>query len=158
MRQLDQKSKAYMTDKTLSERLRALAKDDTKRTTTARLREVFDDIEAALGAGVSQASVQKVLEEGGLKMSLGTFRNSLLRERARRAKVGSKRPPRVEKPTGREPTLDNMKAEQPSVGPNNETDSDQIKRSSHDPKDLDAIIGSTPNLDALAKIGRGTRK
>ena len=66
----------------VSERLRALATGDEHRSKTARLRDVYADVEIALKAGVSRATVLKELEAAGLKMSMASFAGTLQRIRA----------------------------------------------------------------------------
>lgn len=65
-------------------RLKALAADDKRRSETARLREVFDEVEATLGAGVSQADVLEELHGAGFKMTLASFKSALQRIRKER--------------------------------------------------------------------------
>jgi hypothetical protein len=72
-----------------SERLRALASDDKKRSKAARLRDVIDDVEAALSAGISRADVVAELAALGLEMSLATFGTALTRLRQKRGKTPS---------------------------------------------------------------------
>ncbi len=130
---------------TIAERLRALAADDQNRSKAARVREVIDEIETALAAGVSRQKVLEALAADGLVMSMRTFETIL--KRIRRNKGGRKTratapPPRVkEKPTGAEPE----EAEASVTG-------------SHDPKDIDEIVRSTPDLDALAKLAKRSKK
>ena len=69
-----------------SARLRALAKDEKKRTETARLRDVFDDVEAALAAGVSQINVLAELKTLGFTMTMASFKSALQRIRNERNK------------------------------------------------------------------------
>lgn len=51
------------------------------RTETARLREIFHHVEAALAAGVSRKAILKTLHEQGFKMHLKTFDNAIYRLR-----------------------------------------------------------------------------
>lgn len=60
------------------------------RSETARLREVFPDIEAALAAGVSRISILETLHEQGFKMTLKSFESALYRLRKKAAKGESK--------------------------------------------------------------------
>jgi hypothetical protein len=72
-------------DKTgVAARLRELASGNEQRKEIAKLRAVFDDVEAALAAGVKRAAVLEVLREGGLKMNQGTFDTQVYRIRQRR--------------------------------------------------------------------------
>jgi molecular chaperone GrpE (heat shock protein) len=70
----------------LSEQLRALASDVRMRSKASRLREVFDDVEAALAAGVQRSAVVETLAKHGLEMTLATFDTSLKRIRDKRGK------------------------------------------------------------------------
>ncbi|MDB5728374.1 MAG: hypothetical protein JWQ00_1579, partial [Noviherbaspirillum sp.] len=72
-----------------SERLRALASDDKKRSKAARLRDVIDDVEAALSSVISRADVVAELAALGLEMSLPTFETTLKRVRQKRGKAPS---------------------------------------------------------------------
>ena len=74
-----------MGNKTLSENLQELACSATdKRSKAARLRDVVDDVEAALAAGVRRSAVVEKLAEHGLEMTLSTFDSSLRRIRQKR--------------------------------------------------------------------------
>lgn len=70
----------------VSERLRALATDDKRRPETARLRDVFNDVEAALTAGISQADVLAELHKSGYTMTMASFKSALQRIRKERSK------------------------------------------------------------------------
>lgn len=147
-----------MTKKTVSESLRVLASDDKKRSKAARFRDVLDDVEAALAAGVTHAAVIEVLKESGLEMTMATFKSNLQRLRAKR---GGK----PENPVAGSPA----KPAQPQAKPNFQQPAkpDLVKplieeeveqpTASHNPKDIDNIMGATPDLDALAKIGRSKK-
>lgn len=117
----------------LGQRLRALATDEKKRSKTARLRDVFNDVEAALRAGVTRATVLEELKAGGLVMSLATFETTLKRLRQRQSKPGPTNPYKAD--------------------PKN-TDPVDIETPSHNPADLDAIIKNKPDLAALAKFAK----
>lgn len=133
-----------MTKKTISERLRALASDDKKRTKAARLRDVIDDVEAALAAGVSRAAVVEELKANGLELTLRTFETMLRRIRAKRGKGVAQSPG----PAAAVPAVAASPATSPSPAP------DSAEPGSHNPAALDQIIGSKPDLNALAKLGR----
>lgn len=75
-----------------STRLRALAKDDKMRPETARLRDIFDDVETALKAGVSQVNVLAELKTLGYTMTLASFKSALQRIRKERNKEGKTTP------------------------------------------------------------------
>lgn len=133
-----------MTKKTISERLRALASDDKKRTKAARLRDVIDDVEAALAAGVSRAAVVEELKANGLELTMQTFETMLRRIRAKRGKGVHPSPG----PSAAVSTVPASPVTSPSPVPDN------VEPGSHNPAALDQIIGSKPDLNALAKIGR----
>lgn len=139
-----------MTKKTISERLRALASDDKKRTKAARLRDVIDDVEAALAAGVSRAAVVEELKASGLELTMQTFETMLRRIRAKRGKGAHVHQPSV--PTAAVPAIAIGPAPLPSPAP------DSAELGSHNPAALDQIIGSKPDLNALAKLGRRRTK
>lgn len=81
-----------MGENDISARLRALATDEKRRPETARLRDVFDDVEAALRAGVPQADVLAELHQAGFKMTLASFKSALQRIRKERASASSSEP------------------------------------------------------------------
>lgn len=73
-------------DKTLiSEQLRALATDSQSRSKTSLLRDVIDDVEFAMSAGVSRSRIVEQLAKNGLVFTLPNFENSLYRIRKKRA-------------------------------------------------------------------------
>lgn len=82
-----------MTKPSLADALRALAKSDRHRSETARLRDVIDDVEAALDAGVSRAAVLAELHKAGFTMTLKSFESALYRIRKKRARHPPARTP-----------------------------------------------------------------
>ncbi|AAF85617.1 hypothetical protein [Xylella fastidiosa] len=129
-----------MDRKAIAERLRALASDDKNRSKTARLRDVIDDVEAALSAGVPRSSVLNELEAQGLQMSIATFETTLRRIRQKRRKL-------------------QISSVIPSQGqPEKPRETLTPVISSHHPTDLDKIIGSKPDLAALAKLAKRKQK
>ncbi|OJZ69125.1 hypothetical protein XFPR_13095 (plasmid) [Xylella fastidiosa] len=129
-----------MDRKAIAERLRALASDDKNRSKTARLRDVIDDVEAALSAGVPRSSVLNELEAQGLQMSIATFETTLRRIRQKRRKL----------------QISSVIPSQGQPEKPHETLTPVI--SSHHPTDLDKIIGSKPDLAALAKLAKRKKK
>lgn len=128
--------------------LRALAAGDSSRSETARLRDVYDDVEAALAAGVSRAAILEKLKDNGFTMTLKSFESALYRIRKKRdqgAPAGRKPEParasRQVTPTAPEPDPVS------SVSESNET-------TETTPATLDAIMSSTPDLEALANAHR----
>lgn len=142
-----------MDKKVASERLRALASDDKKRSKAARLRDVIDDVEAALSAGVPRSAVVEELARLGLEMSLATFETTLKRIRLKRGKALSSRG----KPVGQSNNQDTTPMEaMKDVG--SATESETSMAESHSPADLDKIIGDKPDLNALAKFAKRNKK
>jgi len=66
-----------------ADRLRSLASDSAKRSKASQLRDLFREIEGALEAGVSQATVLEELRAAGLDVSPNTFRSTMRRLRTR---------------------------------------------------------------------------
>jgi hypothetical protein len=73
-----------MTKTSVADVLRELAKGDKARSETARLRDVMDEVEAALAAGVSRAAVLEALHGQGFTMTLKSFESALYRIRKQR--------------------------------------------------------------------------
>lgn len=122
----------------LAAALHALATDSKGRPETARLRDVFSDVEAALSAGVSHAAVLKALHDQGYTMNMASFRSALYRIRKERA--GKPAAPARSTPAA------------PAVAPAAEPEPEaSAGEGSHKPEDLDAIFRSKPDLDALTK-------
>ncbi|KGH00004.1 hypothetical protein P245_03260 [Comamonas thiooxydans] len=76
-----------MQKESVADVLRSLARGDQNRSETARLRDVFPDVEAALQAGVSRAAVLEALHGQGFKMNLKSFESALYRIRRQKAKT-----------------------------------------------------------------------
>jgi hypothetical protein len=81
-----------MTQESITSVLRALASDEKTRPETARLRDVFDDVEAALQSGVRREAVLAALHEQGFKMTMASFKSALERIRKQRAKAAKTLP------------------------------------------------------------------
>lgn len=73
-----------MTKDSVADVLRALATGDKSRSETARLRDIVDEVEAALAAGVSRAAVLDALNAQGFTMTLKSFESALYRIRKKR--------------------------------------------------------------------------
>ena len=58
-----------MTKDSVADVLRALATGDKSRSETARLRDIVDEVEAALAADVSRAAVLQALNDQGFTMT-----------------------------------------------------------------------------------------
>jgi len=68
----------------IAKALRALATIDKNRSATARLRDVFDDVEIALKAGVSHAAILDTLHEQGFAMTAKSFESAMYRLRKKK--------------------------------------------------------------------------
>ena len=115
-----------MDRKIASERLRALATNDEKRSTASRLLDVIDDIEAALAAGVSRSAVIEELATLGLEMKPETFYSALKRIRKKRGKpsASSSNPSKSEPNKAKESTVqESKKNDEPE--PESENDYDE---------------------------------
>lgn len=135
-----------MDKKLVSGRLRKLATDESKRSKAARLRDVIDDVENALAAGVTRAHVLLELNACGLDMSLATFETTLKRIRAQRNRAVL-------------PTLSSRKliSEQQTTATQQSLSAGK-DCASHNPADIDGIIRAKPDLAALSKIARRSKK
>ena len=76
-----------MTKDSVADVLRALATGDKSRSETARLRDIVDEVEAALAAGVSRAAVLDTLNAQGFTMTLKSFESALYRIRKKRTQA-----------------------------------------------------------------------
>lgn len=88
-----------MTSNSVAEVLQALAKGDKARSETARLRDVFDEVETAINAGVSRAAILAALHEKGFSMGMRSFESALYRIRKERANQSTAKTEKVEKPS-----------------------------------------------------------
>lgn len=78
-------SSVPMPESDLQTRLHALARDAKSRSKTARLKDVFEHVEAALDAGVSRSDVLAELNRDGFDMTLASFKSALQRIRTSKA-------------------------------------------------------------------------
>ncbi len=85
-----------MTHAKMKSALKALAEGDAHRSTVARVRDVFEDIEAALAAGVSRKAILATLAEQGLPLSLKGLDNALyaIRKQRRENPAAAEQQPR----------------------------------------------------------------
>ena len=74
-----------MNDNNISKKLQDLAKGKN-RSSTSRLREIFDDVEATLRAGVMRKDVYQALLENGFEITFKTFELLIYRIRNERRK------------------------------------------------------------------------
>jgi hypothetical protein len=141
---------------TLSKVLNELA-SGSARSKIGRMRVVIDDIEAALAAGVYQYAVVEALRESGLEMTPGFFRNMLFRIRREKARERNK-----EQPGLQEERAVNMSSLKEPGTKFLETSSEEDIYVSGGPmrapvRELEVIMRSTPDLDALAKSTKVSR-
>lgn len=137
----------------IKERLRALASDDKKRSKAARLRDVIDDVEGALSAGVPRAVVVEELAAHGLNFSLASFVTTLQRIREKRAKPSTTPVRSIGQVIG--------ESAKPTAAPQvveSEPEAESSASGSHNPADIDRIIGDKPDLAALSKSFKEKRK
>ncbi len=73
-----------MTNKTMAEALQELAASDKGTSNIARLRSVFDEIEAALKVGKSRKAILETLAGQGLVMGMKSFESAIYRIRRER--------------------------------------------------------------------------
>ncbi len=64
--------------------LRALKNDATARSDTARLRDIFAEVQAALDSGVRLNALLGALNQNGFQMKLAGFKSALRRIRKER--------------------------------------------------------------------------
>jgi hypothetical protein len=76
----------------VSEALRALAARSARgpRSEAARLREILDDVEAALAAGAGHAAVLRTLHRHGFTLTAKSFESTLYRLRRERRAAGQR--------------------------------------------------------------------
>lgn len=142
-----------MDKKSVTERLNALATLDAKRTKAARLRDVIGDVESALASGVPRTDILETLNKLGLGMSIQTFDGTLKRIRAKQRAIAD------QAKTVSQTYIKPAHINQPESKPlKREAQQNEESIPSHDPSDLDSIIGSTPDLDALSKHAKKNRK
>ena len=158
-------------------RVRALAADPSRRSLTSRLRDVFDDVEFALRAGVSRTDILAELCASGLVMEFKTFENALERIRAQRRRNAAKfafrdsvSTNKPDNPAALSTTLQRTSTQpesthSPSQPAISSTEKDRDTRSStqqpagsHDPQSLNDIMRNKPDLEALARAVRSKRK
>lgn len=108
-----------MASKELGARLRALATESQGRSKTAQLREVYEDVEFALRAGVPRAEVLAELNNDGLQMTMAAFTSALQRIRRARVDVNAAHsaPSRQEPPAAESAPQPVSQAQQPSGSP-----------------------------------------
>jgi len=74
-----------MDNNNISEKLKTLARGGN-RSATARLREIFNEIETALRSGVRRKDIHQALKESGFDISFSSFELAIYRIRKERGK------------------------------------------------------------------------
>lgn len=141
--------------------LRALATNDEVRSETARLKDVFDDIETALDAGVKVPAILETLHKLGFKMSLAGFRSAIQRIRKERAGKMRRRSTDKQPPvgSGTETEMGTPASNPPAGGelppspqnPNDETKPDQSLDEVLDSKQRDEKFDKYSSQNPLMK-------
>jgi hypothetical protein len=62
-----------MTSPTASDQLKALATSSSKRSKTARLKDLMPDIDHAMRSGVARSEILQILSASGLEMTMSYF-------------------------------------------------------------------------------------
>lgn len=76
--------------------LRELVSNNNARSETARLRDIFDEVEKVLQSGVKREAVLALLHDNGFSMTMASFKSALQRIRKeRRIKATIGNPPHV---------------------------------------------------------------
>ncbi len=131
-----------MDKKQAGQRLMQLATGDDHRSKTARLRDIYEEVEVAIQAGVHQVAILAELKSLGLEMSPATFKSAL--QRIRGQKVAPPPSTAQAAPTPSPPAQpDPFSAPSPLTG-----------GKTLEPGDLRAIARNRPNLTELARLGR----
>lgn len=76
----------------IKEVMQALSEGSANRTAIGRIRDIFDDIEIALSAGVKREAIWKALDKEGIKMPLKTFESAIFRIRKERGEKQKHQP------------------------------------------------------------------
>lgn len=141
-----------MSQDAVKKELAALMNNDADKTDMAKLRLIYDQVEATLDAGVRREKVLDLLKKHGIKMNINTFNNAMYRIRKK-----SKKSLKSELAgTGDLPTR--SKANVGSGAQNEMSAPGDQGENSHRPEALDKIFNSSPNLDALARQAKGNKK
>ncbi len=139
-----------MVETKLADVLRSLATNDKTRSETARLRDVFHLVEAALNAGVKRKIILQALKEDGFKMTLSTFDGAMHRIRKQNGKpnLRSKIEPKQAMENGKKQA---SKVATPDL--NNDLDDEEkpAEIDAHDPAALSKIMSAPVDLEILSK-------
>jgi hypothetical protein len=142
-----------MQENSIVDALRALATSAEIRSETARLRDIFNEVEAALTAGVSRAEVHKTLQKYGFKMTSRGFETALYRIRKQRKQKSGQNlntPTRNNRIAASQP--DSL-AEAENAQNQGEEEQDNIQ-TIFSPSDLRNLLTEKIDLAALEKISK----
>ncbi len=126
----------------------ALASRSKKRSKAAQLTDVIEAVETALAARVPRSEIIKDLAESGLELSLVYFDTALKRIRKKRKTAKSKSIQAASMPY---PATQTKAAD-------SENSEEKTEYPAHDPRMIDQILGSTVDLDNLAKYAPKRKK
>lgn len=70
----------------ITEKMQELSQGSENRSAIARLRDIFEDIEIALSAGVKREAIWETLKKEGYEMPLKTFESAIYRIKNEREK------------------------------------------------------------------------
>ena len=150
----------------ISKGLLDLATDPNRRPKISRMRDVIEEIEAALAAGITYQEVVERLGSLGLELTHPTFASYLKRIRAERSRTrassstsGASPSEATRASAARPETHADSPSPPSSVSASTWTPSPQSARpdnqpGSHDPESLNQIMRSNPDLEKYAKLGR----
>jgi hypothetical protein len=130
------------------ERLKART-DAAKPSHSQLVRDSLSAIESALAAGVTRAEIVEDLKASGAPMSIATLATYLARHR-KAARDSAHKLVQTPQPDTVAPS--------PSVPPLKPVPEGEPTYGAHDPRTLDAIMRSTPDLKALAKLAPKTKR
>ncbi|MDD5581331.1 MAG: hypothetical protein PHY16_18940 [Methylobacter sp.] len=137
--------------------LRALATSSEKRPDTARLRDIFNDIEATLTAGVSRADVHKTLQKHGFTMTLRGFETALYRIRKQRRQKSGQNLNTPSKENATAATTPDSLPEAENNHNKEEEEQDNVQ-TIFNPADLRALLNKKIDLAALSKLGKEAQR
>lgn len=104
-----------MSEPSAAERLRALAQGNAHRSDSARLRDILNDVEAALDAGVSRSAILAELHAAGFTFKKRSFESALYN--ARREKKSNSSTPKQQRTEPSNPTDKKPETEIPQTRP-----------------------------------------
>ncbi len=122
----------------------------TGRPKRARLRDVFDGVQAAIASGVSTPKILEILASDGLVYTAAALHVAMSQIRKER----KLQPPHAKPPS----QFDGSKSGTPDTAIVSNLDSTPGVVGSHDPADLNKIFSQKPDLAALAKLAKPPKR